>query len=115
MSPAIFLFEVAATVRRMNRRGMTTLHDFRIMGDSEEIYPIDQEFIHKASPLFHQPGFKDLFGDDLVFACVAKIVDAWLVTLVSAFRKEIGKHPTVIDLNDSRQRAAYRKLFPMAG
>jgi hypothetical protein len=46
----------------------------------------------------------------LIFACVAKLENAWLVTLdqhFAAVRNEI----TVIDLNDSREGARYRSLF----
>jgi hypothetical protein len=86
------------------------LHDFYLMGDNELLYPIDEKLVYAASKLVRKPPFDQLRGADLIFACIAKHEDAWLVTLDRKFSTLVGD-VTVIDLNDSRNEARYRERF----
>ena len=111
--PAISAFEINATVSRKNREGTKMLPDFRIMGENEIIYPIDQALITKSAEFYRSDGFNRLKGADLAFACIAKLEDAWLVTLDTDFAY-VAQQITVIDLNESRDRPNYRERFPMS-
>jgi hypothetical protein len=55
-------------------------------------------------------GFDRLRGADLVFACIAYLEGAFLVTLDNHFG-HIAKHVEVIDLRDSKLSPEYRRLF----
>lgn len=110
--PAISTFETAAVVSNKNRRGANMLHEFWIFGENEMLYPIDKQLIDKSIEIARGPGFDHLYGADLIFGCIAKIEDAWLITLDKNF-KRIKEHVKVIDLNDSRISAKYREHFPM--
>ncbi|WP_417837122.1 type II toxin-antitoxin system VapC family toxin [Thalassospira tepidiphila] len=106
--PSIAFFEFNATASAKNRNNQKFLHELYILGDHEEIYPIDENLISKSSNLVASKGFDRLRGADLIFACIAKIENAYLVTLDKAFRKHLSEEIKVIDLNDSKQTAAYR-------
>jgi predicted nucleic acid-binding protein len=106
--PSIAIFEVNATASSKNRDNQRFLREFYMLGDHEEIYPIDENLISKAYPLFAKKGFDRLRGADLIFACIAKIENACLVTLDKAFKEYLSEEIKVIDLNDSRQTAMYR-------
>jgi len=108
--PAIAAFEIPATVSRVRREGGKMLHEFYIMGDNEILYPIDQEFVYAANAIVTLPGFDKLRGADLIFACIAKLEDAWLITLDKGFAAVSGQI-TVVDLNESRREPKYRSLF----
>jgi hypothetical protein len=47
----------------------------------------------------------------LVFACIAYIEGAYLVTLDKQFRKSVSEHIKIIDLNDSLDSPKYRRQF----
>ncbi|CAE7323489.1 unnamed protein product [Symbiodinium pilosum] len=96
--PAISAFEVSHAISRKHEKGIMTLREFWIMGENETLYPVDQEFIGRAT------------GADLVIACIAAVEDAWLITLDNHF-DAISDQITVINLNDSRDTANYRKRF----
>jgi len=108
--PAISAFEVSHAISRKHEKGIMTLREFWIMGENETLYPVDQEFIGRASTFFDREGFKRLRGADLVIACIAAVEDAWLITLDNHF-DAISDQITVINLNDSRDTANYRKRF----
>jgi hypothetical protein len=80
------------------------------MGENELLYPIDQKFVNSADAIVALPGFDKLRGGDLIFACIAKLENAWLVTLDSDF-SVVSDQITVVNLNDSRDQPLYRKLF----
>ncbi len=109
--PSLAVFEVAATVSRMHRDGVKILRDFYIMNDNSILYNIDQDLITKCNDLFAKDGFCQLRGADLIFACIAFVENAYLVTLDKHFEKSVSGQVKVIDLNESRESANYRCLF----
>jgi hypothetical protein len=109
--PSLAAFEVSATVSRMHRDGKAILRDFYILDENSVMYQIDQPLISKAYELFTKPGFDHLHGADLVFACIAFIEDAYLVTLDKKLTQYASSLVRVIDLNDSIDSAKYRQMF----
>lgn len=105
--PALAVFEVNATVSRMNRDGERILREFYLMDDNAVMYDLDQDFVYKSAELFTKTGFNMLRGADLVFACIAYIENAYIVTLDKAFKKHISRDVKVIDLNDSIEDSEY--------
>lgn len=110
--PAISAFEISASVSRINRDGRKMLHEFYIFGENEIVYDIDSSFVRRSAPLFRERGFEELRGADLVFACIAKLEDAMLVTCDRDFGK-VADQIAVVDLNASRDSPRYRDLFDM--
>ena len=55
-------------------------------------------------------GFSKLRGADLIFACIAYLEGACLVTLDGHFN-EVSQHLSVLNLNESRDVPKYRKAF----
>lgn len=108
--PAIAAFEVDASVSRMHREGKEILREFYIVNENAIVYPIDQGLIRRCAPLVATSGFATLRGADLIFACIAHIEDAFLVTLDNHFEAVSGA-VRVINLNDSRQSPDYRRRF----
>ena len=108
--PAVAAFEIPATVSRIRRDGGNMLREFYIMGANETLYPIDEKFVTAADAIVALPGFNTLRGGDLIFACIAKLENAWLITLDKGF-SAVADQITVIDLNDSRTEAKYRSRF----
>jgi len=104
--PALAVFEVNATVSRMHRDGEKTLREFYLIDENAMIYNLDQDFIYKSNELFAKKGFDMLRGADLVFACIAFIESAYLVTLDKDF-KYVSEDIKVIDLNDSFEDSEY--------
>jgi len=109
--PSLAVFEVSATVSRMHRDGKPILRDFYLMNDKSMLYDVDQSLIFKSHGLFAKAGFDRLRGADLVFACIASIEDAYLVTKDQAFRKYLPTELQIIDLNESVGIPNYRRLF----
>lgn len=104
--PALAVFEVNATVSRMHREGKNIPREYYIMNEHSRIYPIDQDLIYKCNNLAVLDGFSSLRGADLVFACIAHLEGAFLVTKDKDF-SAISKHIRVIDLNESEHSANY--------
>lgn len=109
--PAIAMFEVSATVSRKLREGKSILEDSYLLDENSVVYPIDEALIHESLKLFARPGFNHLRGADLIFACIASLEEAYLVTLDKGLTKHMSKHLRVIDLNDSLHSAEYRQIF----
>jgi predicted nucleic acid-binding protein len=109
--PSLAVFEVSATVSRMHREGKRILREFYIMNDHSVLYDVNQNLIDKSYDLYAKPGFDQLRGADLVFACIAYIENAWLVTLDKDYTKYVSKYIKILDLNDSRESPKYRRLF----
>jgi predicted nucleic acid-binding protein len=109
--PAIALFEVSASVSRKLREGSRMLREFYLLDDASRVYVIDEELVRRSYPLFTEAGFDRLRGADLVFACIAKLEGATLVTLDAGFQQHVGGVVDVLDLNDSRDEARYRERF----
>jgi len=109
--PSLAVFEVSATVSRMHREGKRILREFYLMDENAILYDVDEALIQKSYELHSRPGFDKLRGADLVFACIAAIEDAYLLTLDKAFRKHVDGAIRVIDLNDSLHSPNYRRLF----
>ena len=109
--PSIAMFEVSATVARKRREGKTILKDFYLFHENSVLYQIDEALIHKSVNIFARPGFDQLHGADLVFACIAFLEDAYLVTLDKKVIRHLSGHLKVIDLNDSIASANYRQIF----
>ncbi len=109
--PALAVFEVDATVSKKHRKDIPMLRDFYLVNESSMLYSIDSALIEKSHPFMSDSGFMLLTGADLVFACIAAVEDAWLVTMDSAFSKHVGKSIRVLDLNESRDEPNYRDTF----
>ncbi|HGF7196346.1 TPA: hypothetical protein AB5F46_003334 [Vibrio cholerae] len=109
--PTLAVFEVNATVSKLARKGKPVLREFYLLDDRALMYDVDQELIQKANQLFTLDGFDKLYGADLVFACIAKIEDAYLVTMDRKLAMHASKHVKVIDLNESKSSPVYRALF----
>ena len=60
--PAIAVFEVQASISRMQREGRRMLRDFYILTENSMVYPIDQGLIERAAALYEAPGFSSLRG-----------------------------------------------------
>jgi predicted nucleic acid-binding protein len=108
--PGLAFFELQASISRRLREGGQMLREFYILGETEIVYPIDLSLARKANELVRQSGFDMLRGADLIFACIAKLEDAWLVTLDKGF-KHVADKIKVLDLNDSREHARYLKVL----
>ena len=109
--PALAVFETQATVSRIHREGRRMLRDFYLMDENSRLYDIDQKFVTKSYHLLDTPGFDRLRGADLVFACIAAVEGAILVTLDKAFKKNISDSVVVLDLNDSLRVPSYRGIL----
>lgn len=108
--PSIAVFELQASISRKNREMNRILREFYIVSDNSIIYSVDQELIYRCAHLFSKPGFSELRGADLIFACIAHLEDAYLITLDKGFNA-VASHVRVIDLNESRNFPNYRDLF----
>lgn len=109
--PSLAVFEVAATVSRMHRDGKHILREFYIMDENSVLYDVDQKLISKCHNLLAKQGFNQLRGADLVFACIAFIEKAHLVTKDKVFKTKVSDYIRIIDLNDSLDFPKYRRLF----
>jgi hypothetical protein len=109
--PALAVFEVEATVSKKYRKDEPILREFYLMGENAVLYDVDKELISKCVNLFTLDGFDTLQGADLVFACIAHIEDAYLVTMDRKLALHASKQINVIDLNESIDSANYRSLF----
>ena len=108
--PAIAAFELSASISRKHREGNKMLRNFYIVGDNAIIYDIDHNLIKNCQHVFTLSGFDKLRGADLIFACIAYLEDAYLVTLDKNFSL-VSNHIKVINLNISRDEPKYRDLF----
>jgi len=108
--PAIAVFELQASISRIHREGRKRLRDFYIVSENSTVYPIDHELIQRCSHLFEKQEFSTLRGADLIFACIASVEDAYLITLDSGF-STVASQIRVVDLNGSRATATYREQF----
>jgi len=108
--PAIAVFEVNAIVSRKHREGKKILRNYFIMGEYEILYPIDTALIRRSADVVTLPGFDKLRGADLVFACIAYLETATLITLDGHFQA-VSSHIDVVDLNSSITCPNYRALF----
>ncbi len=108
--PAIAAFEVDASVSRMHREGKKLLREFYIVDDCAVVYTIDQDLIRRSSELVTMEGFSKLRGADLIFACIAYLENACLVTLDGHF-SEVSRLVNVLNLNESRDAPKYRRAF----
>lgn len=108
--PAIAAFELNASVSRMHRDKRKILRDFYIVHENAIIYPLDEQLIHRSAALVEQEGFSKLRGADLVFACIAHLEDAYLITLDGHF-DAVADTVKVINLNASRAAPEYRQMF----
>ena len=109
--PALAVFEAAASVSRKLRDGKRILREFYLLDENASIYDVDESFISKSAGLPEKEGFNKLRGADLVFACIASVEGAYLVTLDKQFEKDVSQHIGVIDLNGSLESPNYRKIF----
>jgi predicted nucleic acid-binding protein len=108
--PAIAFFELQAAISRKHRDGAKILREYYLMGDNEVIYNIDANLISLSAELVSKPGFGSLRGADLIFACIARIENAYLITLDNHF-KHVERDIRVVNLNDSKTSAEYRYIF----
>ncbi|MHB1142236.1 MAG: PIN domain-containing protein [Sulfuricaulis sp.] len=109
--PSLAVFEVSATVSRMHRDGKRILREFYLMDENSMLYDVDQSLISKSYSLIAKPGFDQLRGADLVFACIASIEEAYVVTLDRVFAKHLSTHLRIIDLNESLSTPNYRRML----
>lgn len=105
--PSIAAFEVDASISRMHRERKPMLRQFYIVDDHAVIYPIDLDLIRRSNALVATDGFSELRGADLIFACIAYLESAFLVTLDGHFNA-VSKYVKVLDLNESREAPIYR-------
>lgn len=108
--PAIAAFEINATVSKFHRKGKPILREFFIVHENSVVYPIDQKLITKCAALAERPAFSGLHGADLIYACIAHVENAYLVTLDKHF-DAVASEVKVINLNASREHPHYRELF----
>ncbi len=109
--PTLAVFEVSATVSRKHREEQKILRKFYLRDKNATMYEIDEDLISRSAELVSKPGFDKLCGADLVFACIAFVESAYLVTLDKSFAKNISQFVEVIDLNESRAKPLYREKF----
>ena len=109
--PSLAVFEVSASVSRKIREGRSILREFYLLDDNATLYDLNAALIRKSNELFARPGFDQLRGADLVFASIAHVEGATLVTLDDAFQKHVGTVVDVLDLRSSRDEPAYRQRF----
>ncbi|RWX46004.1 PIN domain [Candidatus Electrothrix aarhusensis] len=109
--PSLAVFEVSATVSRMHRDGRKILREFYIFDENSKLYDVDETLISKSYQLHEKEGFNQLRGADLVFACIAYVENAYLVTLDKHFDKHVSEHIKILNLNDSRHSANYFSEF----
>ena len=108
--PAIAYFELQASVSRKHRDGEKILREFYLLDEHSIMYAIDEALIRNANKLVALPGFDRLRGADLIFACIAYLEKAYLVTLDGHFEC-VASQIEVLNLNDSRDTPRYRRLF----
>ena len=94
----------------MHREGKKLLREFYIVDDCAVVYTIDQDLIRRSSELVTMEGFSKLRGADLIFACIAYLENACLVTLDGHF-SEVSRLVNVLNLNESRDAPKYRRAF----
>lgn len=108
--PALSIFELQASISRKYREGARLLREFYILDERSVVYSIDKGFMRRAWPLMSEPGFSQLRGADLVFACIAKLEHAYLITKDRHFAAVEGAIE-VVDLMKSIKTPEYRRLF----
>jgi hypothetical protein len=108
--PAIAVFEVQASISRIHRDGGRMLRDFYILNDHSMVYPVDHDLVERAGAMVSSPGFSSLRGADLIFACIAKLEDAYLVTKDKDFNL-VASEVRIVDLNESLDEPKYRAMF----
>ena len=108
--PAIAFFELQAAISRKHRDSAKILREYYIMGNNELIYDIDTNLIRLSADLVSKPGFDSLHGADLIFACIAYIEKAYLITLDNHFN-HVEKDIKIVNLNGSKMSAKYRQIF----
>jgi PIN domain len=109
--PTLAVFEVSATVSRKVREGHSVLREFYLLNENSTLYDLDNALVRKSAECFPRPGFDQLRGADLVFACIAHIERATLVTRDGDFAKHVGHSIDVLDLNHSLDEPRYRERF----
>ena len=109
--PTLAVFEVSAAVSRKLREGQSILREFYLLDENSALYDLDTAVIRKSHELFGLLGFDQLRGADLVFACIARLESATLVTLDGAFAKHVGHSIDVLDLKHSLTEPRYREHF----
>jgi len=97
-------------VSKKQREGENILRDFYILDENSIVYNIDQDFVRKSYDIVMTDGFSKLRGADLIFACIAYLEKASLVTLDNHFQN-VSHRINVIDLNESRHSPKYRRMF----
>ncbi len=110
--PTIAVFEINAAVSRLHREDGRMVRDFRLIGPNERLYDIDVKFMRESAELVRMGGFDRLRGADLIFACIASLEKAWLVTLDRNF-EHVAEKIKVIDLKLSINEPEYLHQFPM--
>ena len=108
--PAIAVFEVEASVSRKLRDGQRILRDFYLLDENTVIYPVDEALIRRSADITRAANFSSLRGADLIFACIARLENAYLVTLDNAFQA-VSSDLTVINLRASLESPDYRRQF----
>jgi hypothetical protein len=109
--PTLAVFEVSAAVSRKLRDGRSILREFYLLDDNSVLYDLDSALIRNCHELFARPGFDQLRGADLVFACIAHLESATLVTLDGAFEKHVSHSIDVLDLRNSLIKPRYWERF----
>ena len=79
--PAIVWAEFQATQSRRARNGLNSYRELRLLDHKNIIYPIDHEFIKKMHAHDLYIKFEKLRGMDLIYAGIAFLEEASLVTL----------------------------------
>ena len=109
--PTLSMFEVAASVSRIHRDGGKMLREFWILNEHSRLREIDESLVRSTYEVMAESGFDRLRGADLVFACIAYIEKATLVTLDKSFAMYVGDRIDVLDLNESRDSPIYQEHF----
>ena len=97
--PAIAYFEYQATQSRLRREGKKAYRPLYI--PNRQTVELSDNFIQETAKLDLVNVFADLRGADLVYACVARIYDAPLVTCDKHFERYRGTIAIINPVNDN--------------
>lgn len=109
--PAFGVFEASEVGSRTLRTVPSILREFYLLDENCRCYDVDEKLTRKSHELFARSGFDQLRGADLIFACIAYVEGATLVTRDGAFQKHVGHAIDVLDLTDSLAEPRYRERF----
>ena len=88
--PAIAWFEFQATQSRALREGKKALRELYILDEKNRVVDIDNQLVGDVAKAGLHERFSKLRGADLIYACIAALEDAPLVTVDKHFARIEG-------------------------